>query len=90
MTKDDYISSEVWNSLAYNEHVAFLNFCEFIGITPKIKTIIGDYFIPTDYVVTVVGRSLYTCHQGFISTHALLSKEEVLNMVRLGSFNENA
>lgn len=88
MTKDDYITAEVWNSLAYSEHVAFLNFCEFIGITPKVKTIMGDYFIPTDYVVTVVGRYLFTCHRGFISTHVLLTKEEVLNMVRLGSFNE--
>lgn len=89
MTKNDYITAEVWNSLAYSEHVAFLNFCEFIGITPKIRTIMGDYYIPTDYVVTVVGRSLFTVQQCFISTHVPLSKEEVLNMVRLGSFNEN-
>lgn len=88
MTKDDYITAEVWNSLAYSEHVAFLNFCEFIGITPKIKTTIGDYFIPTDYVVTVVGRRLFITHRSFISNHVLLSKEEVINMIRLGRFNE--
>lgn len=90
MTKNDYITAEVWNSLAYSEHVAFLNFCEFIGITPKIKTIMGDYYIPTNYVVAVVGRTLFTCHRGNISTHVPLSKEEVLNMVRLGRFNENS
>lgn len=89
MTKNDYITAEVWNSLAYSEHVAFLNFCEFISITPKIKTVMGDYFIPTDYIVALVGNKLRTVHECLIFTRSPLSKEEVLKMIRLGVFNEN-
>ena len=87
MNDSDCINPEVWNELSASEQNSFLTYCELIGIDTTASLIAPTRFISRTHCIFKANNRLHAASKSYGINLTPLSREEVLKMGRLGTFN---
>lgn len=89
MKDSDCINPEVWNELSASEQNSFLAYCELIGIDTTASLIAVTRYISRTRFIFKANNRLHAASNSYGINLTPLSREDVLKMGRLGTFNED-